>query len=238
VPCRRCRIEIEKGGSRTVPDDVLTRQGTSARSDRSQSDRKPKEKRWLEILKAAAEVFYEKGYDAATLQDIADRVGILKGSIYYYIKTKGDLLEGLLTEVHNEGMSMIRSRAATPGTVFDKLEAMIRGHIDYMCRNQAKTTVYLHELKALDPVRRDSLFRKHDFREQFLILIEQGQAEGLVLDGLNPSLTAQAMLGWINSLYQWYRPSPRKPAKLISDHFITIMLRGIATKKGLDLLPE
>lgn len=207
-----------------------------AGNERLQNDRKPKEKRWLEILKAAAEVFYEKGYDAATLQDIADRVGILKGSIYYYIKTKSDLLDGLLIEVHNEGLEMIAKRAATEGTVFDKLDAMVRGHIEYMVRNQAKTTVYLHELKALDPERREALFRGHDFRDQFLFVIRKGQSEGLILPDLDPKLTSQTMLGWINSLYQWYRPSPRKPAKLIADHFITIMLRGIATHKGLELL--
>lgn len=203
---------------------------------RGQTDRKPREKRWSEILKAAAEVFYEKGYDAATLQDIADRVGILKGSIYYYIKTKGDLLDSLLIEVHNEGMAMIRRCAATEGTIFDKLGAMIRGHVDYMCRNQAKTTVYLHELKALDPDHRESLFRGHDFRDEFLILIEQGQKTGLVLPDLDAKLTSQAMLGWINSLYQWYQPKPRKPAHVIADHFVSTMLRGIATSKGLKLL--
>lgn len=207
-----------------------------AGNGRAANDRKPKEKRWQEILKAAADVFYEKGYDAATLQDIAARVGILKGSIYYYIKTKGDLLDHLLTEVHNEGVAMIKARASEPGTVFDKLDAMFRSHIDYMSRNQAKTTVYLRELKALDPIRREALFRGHDFRDQFLILIKKGQAEGLILPSLDPKLTSQTMMGWTNSLYQWYRPQQRKPVRQIADHFITIMLRGIATPKGLALL--
>ena len=189
-------------------------------------------------MKATADVFYEKGYDAATLQDIADRVGILKGSIYYYIKTKSDLLDHLLKEVHNEGVAMIRERSTVPGTVFDKLEAMFRSHVDYMSRNQAKSTVYLRELKALDPDRRDTLIHGHDFRDHFLVLIKKGQAEGLILPELDAKLTAQSMMGWTNSLYQWYRPQQRKPVKVIADHFITIMLRGIATRKGLELLPE
>ena len=206
--------------------------------NRSAADRKPREKRWSEILKAAAEVFHEKGYDAATLQDIADRVGILKGSIYYYIKTKGDLLDSLLVEVHKEGLAMIRECAATPGTVFDKLEAMIRGHVDYMSRNRAKTAVYLHELKALDTAHREALFSPHEFRDEFLSLIKQGQREELILAELDPKLTAQSMLGWINSLYQWYRPQPRKSHTAIANHFMTTMLRGIASNKGLKLLEK
>ncbi|WBX84400.1 TetR/AcrR family transcriptional regulator [Sphingosinicella microcystinivorans] len=219
-----------------VPKAMKKTEPAPPGNGRGANDRKPREKRWQEILKAAAEVFYEKGYDAATLQEIADRVGILKGSIYYYIKTKSDLLDHLLTEVHNEGVAMIRQRSEESGTVFDKLEAMFRSHIDYMCRNQAKTTVYLHELKALDPKRRESLFRGHEFRDQFLALIKKGQAEGLILDSLDPKLTAQTMMGWTNSLYQWYRPQPRKPMDQIANHFVTIMLRGIATAKGLELL--
>jgi AcrR family transcriptional regulator len=63
---------------------VLKTDNLSPRAEgRSSTDRKPKEKRWQQILQAAADVFYEKGYDAATLQAIADRVGILKGSISY-----------------------------------------------------------------------------------------------------------------------------------------------------------
>ena len=205
---------------------------------RPTTDRKPRKKRWLQILKAAAEVFYEKGYEAATLQDIADRVGILKGSIYYYIKTKGDLLDSLLTEVHNEGLAMIRERAATEGSVFDKLAAMVDGHIDYICRNQAKTTVYLHELKALSRQHRQSLFKPDEFRSEFQSVIEQGQKEGLILTRLDPKLTAQAMMGCLNSLYQWYRPSASRPPQQIADHFITTTLRGVASDKGLKLLPK
>jgi AcrR family transcriptional regulator len=231
-------MAANRRGRTRVPKLAKTQIPVQAATGRSGNDRKPKEKRWLEILKAAADVFYEKGYDAATLQDIADRVGILKGSIYYYIKTKSDLLDHLLREVHNEGVAMIRDRSSVAGTVFDKLEAMFRSHVDYMSRNQAKSTVYLRELKALDPDRRETLIRGHEFRDQFLVLIKQGQGEGLIIADLDPKLTAQTMMGWTNSLYQWYRPQQRKPVKVIADHFITIMLRGIATRKGLELLPD
>lgn len=209
-----------------------------AAAGRLQSDRKPREERWQEILEAAAEVFFEKGYEASTLQEIADRVGILKGSIYYYIKTKGDLLDNVLLDVHNEGLAMIRACAATEGTIFDKLAAMVRGHIDYLSRNQAKTSVYLHELKGLGAEHRDRLFRSHDVRDEFLALLKQGQEEGLVAGNLDSKLTAQTMLAWINSLYQWYAPKRQMRTQVIADHFIFIMLRGIATQKGLKQLPS
>ena len=178
-------------------------------------------------------VFYEKGYDAASLQEIADRIGILKGSIYYYINTKADLRDQLLADVHHNGIAMISRRAEVEGTAMDKLEAMIRGHIDYVCRNLEKTTVYLQELKKLSSAERSALLGSETYRDVFLKVIVQGQREGLILSSLDPKLTAQAMLGALNSVYQWYKPRRNHGADNVADHFVTTILRGHASEKGL-----
>jgi hypothetical protein len=109
---------------------------------------------------------------------------------------------------------------------------MIRAHIDYMARNQAKAVVYLHELGGLDKERRDGLFERHEFRNEYQGIIEQGQREGLVLAELDPKLTAQAMLGCLNSVYHWYRPSYSGSHDVITRHFVLCQLRGIATLEG------
>ena len=196
--------------------------------------RKPRAERWEQLLDAAGEVFYEKGYDAATLQEIAERVGILKGSVYYYIKTKADLRDHLLLEVHHEGLSMIRERAASGATSLDKLAAMIHGHVEFFCNNVAKTTVYLQELRRFDPVARTKLFGTHPYRDVFQDAIEQGQREGLILPDLDPKLASQAMLSSLNSVYHWYRSA--HTFDTIADYYVTTTLRGHATDKGLQVL--
>src|SRR3954462_14482671 len=55
-----------------------------------------------EVLAAAARVFYEHGYADASVQDVAEELGILKGSLYHYISTKEDLLFRLLSETHGD----------------------------------------------------------------------------------------------------------------------------------------
>jgi DNA-binding transcriptional regulator YbjK len=59
-----------------------------------------------EILQAAIEIFHQKGYAAASIQDVADTVGVLKGSLYHYIDSKEDLLARIF-----EGSGLARSRA-------------------------------------------------------------------------------------------------------------------------------
>ena len=69
--------------------------------------------RWSEILDAAGQIFNEKGYQAARIEDIAGRVGILRGSLYYYIDSKEDLLYALSVAGHTSGLSTIDEDEAT-----------------------------------------------------------------------------------------------------------------------------
>ena len=87
-----------------------------AQRRRTGGERKPREERWAELIEVATQVFYEKGYDGASLQDIADRLGMLKGSLYYYIQSKEDLLFDVISAVHRDGLAVVRaarSRRAT-----------------------------------------------------------------------------------------------------------------------------
>src|SRR5579883_2556775 len=72
--------------------------------------------RFDEVIDAASEVFREKGYLAATLQDIAGRLGMLKGSLYYYIDSKEDLLYEILRRAHLQGLEYIQQGTATGAT--------------------------------------------------------------------------------------------------------------------------
>lgn len=213
------------------------RSTATARSSKTKA-RKPRDARWKEILEAAAAIFHEKGYSAATLQDIADRVGILKGSIYYYIKTKPDLLESLLVQVHEEGLAMVRENAAVPGNALDKLASIIRGYVTYIIENQAKSAVYIHEVQRLPPAHRNRILQDHTLRNEVQSLLEQGQHDGLVRKTLHPRLATQSMLSGLNSIYQWYRPETSRPPEILISHMIAVTLRGVASSKGMEMLEK
>jgi AcrR family transcriptional regulator len=193
-------------------------------------ERKKKEDRWAEILDVAATVFAEKGYDGTTLQDIADRTGILKGSIYYYIETKGDLLAHLLRETHEKGMSNVTPIAEGSGDPVDRLKRMIHAHARYVSTDRARTAVFVHERRRLtDAQRKEYLGDEHAYRRVFEQVIKEGQAEGLIDGDSDPKLLAIWLLGSLNSLYQWYRPRGEFSLAKIIDHFINVWSRGIVT---------
>src|SRR5947207_409360 len=68
---------------------------------------RPPRRRQQEILEAAARVFHEKGYESTSIQDIADEVGILKGSLYYYIRSKEDLLYEIIRDIHDDAIAYV-----------------------------------------------------------------------------------------------------------------------------------
>lgn len=192
-----------------------------------------REARWEQILDAAASVFNEKGYSAASLQDIADRVGILKGSLYYYIKTKGDLLESLLLQVHTRGLDLVRDCLGGPGDIIERLDRLIRAYLAFILDNPERTRVYIHEVRQLCPRAKEKIFLDRSIRSGVEATVAEGQAAGLIRTDLDPHVAAQAMLGSLNAIYQWEGISDRKSREAVIEHMAVTMLRGLASDEGL-----
>ncbi|MEV5848552.1 TetR/AcrR family transcriptional regulator [Streptomyces sp. NPDC051985] len=209
-------------------------QPESRTPQRSGAERKPRDERRAEVLEAATQIFYEKGYEASALRDIADRVGMLKGSLYYYFQSKEDLLFQVISAVHREGLAVIRERAALPGDPLQRLENVIAGHVEHTCRNLVATAVFLHELSALPTERRQEILgTEHAYQGVFRGLIDQAQGEGLARADLDPRLAALSVLGSTNWVYRWYRPGGEFTPEQIGAQLAELAIRGVATPTAL-----
>jgi AcrR family transcriptional regulator len=219
-------------GRRRDTSKVRQPAGRSAR--RSGSERKPREERWAELIEVATQVFYEKGYDGASLQDIADRLGMLKGSLYYYIQSKEDLLFDVISTVHQDGMAALQARTEVVGEPLDRLENAIVGHVEHLCRNLVPTAVFLHELSALPVERRQEILgSEHAYQGVFRELINVAQDQGLVRPDVDPRLAALAILGSTNWVYRWYQSGGIFTPEQIGVGMAAMAVRGIATEDAL-----
>jgi hypothetical protein len=120
----------------------------NSRLGQSVRGRPPKRER--EILDAAIELFHARGYAQTSIEDVAGAVGILKGSLYYYIDSKEDLLLRILEDVHEGVEAIIESVAARSDLPpLGRLELYLREQVAFNARRINEIAVYHHEFSRL-----------------------------------------------------------------------------------------
>jgi AcrR family transcriptional regulator len=203
--------------NRTRPQRAARNPGTPVRQD---------DGRWNELLEIAGATFAERGYQSTTLQDIADQFGVLKGSLYHYIRSKDDLLYEVIQAVFTGGLDNLRTLAAADLDPAARLRAIIRGHVLYLIENLVGTTVLLHEFEQLSPERRTTL-PVHEYQSVVSDLISDAQRVGAVKSDIDPHLAALAVLGATNWVYRWYREDGGRSASEIADRFAEMLTSGL-----------
>jgi TetR/AcrR family transcriptional regulator, cholesterol catabolism regulator len=201
----------------------------SAAADRK-ADRRAKapRRRHDEILEAAARVFHEKGYESTSIQDIADAVGILKGSLYYYIDSKEDLLYEILEGIHAEALASVR-KATAEGDPLQRIRAFVAAHIRHNAENLVKMALFFQDFRSLGEERRRSIVADRDAYEQFLRdLIRDGQVAEQICPEVDVKRESIAILGLMNWLYHWYQPGGEYTIDELADAYADFVVAGLA----------
>jgi AcrR family transcriptional regulator len=182
-----------------------------------------------EICRIAARVFYEKGYDGASMQDIAEAVGLTKAGLYHHVGSK----DRLLFEIMNYGMDIldetVLARVKDIADPREKLRQTIIGHIDLIVRaRDLEITVILHENRSLKGALRKKInARKRNYIHYLEGLIGQVQERAGTRPPISPRLAAFALLGMINWLYQWFRPEGPTRQNELAEAYVDFFFRGL-----------
>ena len=171
------------------------------------------------IRAAALRIFRRKGYHAASMQDIADAVGLNKGSLYYYISSKEELLVRLFEGRAEQVLGEIDAAASRSGSPQQRLHAIVRAYVLGVLRNLDSVHVYLREehslpRSALEQVRRTN----QGMRDHFERTIVDGMRSGDFGES-DPKLATLALLGTCTWVHRWYRPGGRLTETAVADDF-------------------
>jgi AcrR family transcriptional regulator len=188
-------------------------------------------KRHPELLDIAASVFHRKGYSAATVRDIANEFGILKGSLYYYIDTKEDLLYLLLTGVQDD-VERLRLQVIARGGLgpLERLDAYIRLQAEYNVRNLMRIRVFMTELERLSGPRRERVVARRTVHHAYVEdLLAQAQLLGLVRADRDTTVLRHCIFASIVWTYRWYRQSGNSSPAEVAELCSRFALRGLRT---------
>lgn len=195
------------------------------------------------LVKAAAEVFREKGFSNATLQDIADAADMNRASIYYYAESKEALFREIALDAIRANAAEIQQISQSPSSAAEKIRLAIRALMFSYERNYPHLFVYIQEemervLSSRSAPVMDSheqavlleLFEhSRDYLRHLETIIQEGIEDSDFAKG-DPRLLALGIQGMINWTHRWYRPGGRFSAHEIADTFADLALNGLRSR--------
>jgi TetR/AcrR family transcriptional regulator, cholesterol catabolism regulator len=184
------------------------------------------------ILQAAAQIFSEKGFHAASMQDIAAAVNLQKASLYHHVSSKQEILLDLLDQALDLLIERLREVDDLPLSPEEKLRQAMICYMGVLTEHRELAWVLITEHRSLDAVlKAKHLPRRKRFEGLWRDLIQKGLEAG-VFRPLEPGLAARSLLGLMNGTLNWYRPDGRLTSKEITDNYWDFFMKGMLVRDG------
>jgi len=186
-----------------------------------------------EILRTAARLFQQQGYDATSMNDVAAALKLSKGGLYHHFQSKDEILFHIMSHaLHITEERVInpvrRIDGMSPAGADERLRTLIRLHIQVVLSPEDREiTVMLHENHPLQPaLRRKINARKKDYLHFVENLVADVQRKRNAATPVTPRAAALALVGMINWIYQWYKPDGPLTGDAIVQQYTEIFFRG------------
>jgi AcrR family transcriptional regulator len=179
------------------------------------------------VLRAAIDLFNRKGYDATSIGDVADELGVTKSAVYHHVPSKEHLLSEAMDEAL-EGLEQAISAAEEmpSASTYERLRSAVRQSVEVLVAHQPAVTLLLRvrgnsevELRALD--------RRRRIDARLAALVQAAVDEGTLRDDLPPDLVSRLLFGMVNSLVEWHRPSPGTSGSDLAEAIATLAFDGL-----------
>lgn len=184
-----------------------------------------------DIIQAAAQIFRQKGYHAASMQDIADAVHLQKASLYHHVDSKQEILLTILDTALDlliDDLHMVVESNLEPD---QKLRQAMRVYIGRLTENADLAAVLLFEYRNLEPeLRARHVQRRDRYESLWRQLIKEGMASGY-FRATDEALATFALMGVQNWMMTWYREEGRLSAESLADLFCELFLRGLLVER-------
>ena len=181
--------------------------------------------RRIELTRTAARLFAEKGYHGTSIGDIAQALGVQKGSLYSHIASKADLL----WDVASEGAAAFHAGldgVPDEGPVVERIRAALRAHLRVVAEQLDIATVFIREWRYLEGERREQFVaERRRYEERFRAYFREGRELGELRTDLDDGTAALLALSAANWAYTWLRPGADTDA--LADRFAVALHDGM-----------
>ncbi len=186
------------------------------------------EEKKLAIIKSAAKAFGQKGFHAATIEDITNDLKMTKGSLYYYFSTKEELLFNahlLSLEKVLKNIIQINAKNDPPEI---KLKTAISRHLEVLATDFEGAFLLQYEFHLPNEYLDEIIVMRDTYQKNFIQIIEEGIQAG-TFKSQNARMVAFVILGSINWFLRWYSSTGSWTIEEISDAYIDLFCNGLLT---------
>lgn len=187
----------------------------------------PNNERLAEVYRTAAQIILRKGYDATSINDIANALGMTKAGLYHYINGKKELL----FDIMNFGLDELDEEVAAPaGSIAEpsaRLRFIIASHAKLVTRGQGAITILVDEITALQPAQsRIITRRKREYFDRLRDVLDELKAAGKLND-VDTTAATFSLLGMVNWLSRWFRQDGALTQEQVAEQIVKIALHGL-----------
>src|SRR5260370_37528329 len=200
--------------------------------------------RLAEVYRTAAQIILRKGYDATSINDIANALGMTKAGLYHYINGKKELL----FDIMNFGLDELEAEVVTPAHSIvdpaDRLRLIIASHARLVTRGDGAITILVDEVTALTPAQNRKITRrKRAHFDRLREVLNTLKSEGMLQD-VDTTVATFSLLGMINWLSRWFRQDGALTEEQVAEEIVKIALNGLlrpesrAAERGLQVVKD
>jgi len=186
------------------------------------------------VLREAARAFRDNGYHQTSLVDVARALNVTKPAVYYYFKSKEEILFQCHMFSIDLGEQVLQEVGftSTTKTGCERLVTFLGRYIELVTSELGDLTV-LSEVDALtEEHRRKVLSRQRQFDHRFRDLVAAGIADGSIRK-VDPKLAVCFFMGPVLTLMRWYRPEGPLSGKQVAEAFVDLLVHGLKPRNGV-----
>lgn len=189
-----------------------------------------------EIERVIAYVFAQKGYHSTTMRDIARELGMHQSSLYYYFKSKEDILCKLMMDTMETGIAGLEKICSGHDSAEEKLNRAFAFYIQHFAGNRDRHILLESEVNSLSTERRRIVVDKQKRYVDLVRTVIMELFKKQKVKNIHPTIATFAFFGMANYITKWYNPDgPVKPERL-AEMFTEILTNGLYREKTLDCM--
>ena len=226
-------IQLARGLSAAIEKEssLMARLGTldkkKSTETRSATENVAAEDRASEVLMAAADLFYHQGFDATSMNDIANAVKLTKAGLYYYTKGKGDLLYKIMRFAMDRVERDIIIPCREIADSEQRLTQIVTRHLDAIVLTGGAITILTGEVDKLTaPQKRAIIGRKRQYFDLVCSTLKELQAAGRLRD-LDIRIASLNLFSTVLGVARWYDPKGRFSRERLQNEILQFILSAL-----------